>query len=130
MLLVVIFLSIIAVSFFYIATHVKLGILADSWAETGWGIIAVILLISIFCAVVAIPISRWADTDFVKKVEAIQLTVDEQRESGVITEYERATITQKIIETNETIAYRKNANKFYRLRLWTHPDIIKLQPIK
>lgn len=100
------------------------------WYECGLAIISYILMLTILCMLVAIPANKWSNSDFIQEVEATRITVEQQREKLDLTEYERATMTNDIIEVNRLIAQHKNAYKPWRAKYWTDKRIMDLELIR
>lgn len=81
--------------------------------------------------IIGLPAGRWSDLDFIKRVEAMQTTLDEQRSNKeTLSSMERATLTKAIIRMNKDIAETQNTYTFWRQKLWSHPNLMKLKPIK
>jgi hypothetical protein len=85
--------------------------------EVGVGGAYVLFFVLLFISA-SIPISHWDIQDQVKQIESIQATLDQQRDNPGLTEFERATLTQTIIDINAEIAGRNNRNVWYRSKFW------------
>ena len=102
----------------------------DGWWECPGVWFGVVIMFVAISFIIAIPFAKWSDTDFIKEVEATQITLTESRENADLTEFERATLTQTVVDMNKRIAQLQNAYKPLRAQFWTHPDIMKLKYIK
>ena len=97
--------------------------------DEDWGFGTMIFGTIMISCLIAIPINRYTIKDEVKGIEAIQLTLDQQRKKN-ITEYERATLTISILEWNNQIAKRTNRNTLWRSGLWIPKEWDNVEPIK
>ena len=100
------------------------------WYQSFIFVFGCIIIGSGLCMLLSIPFERWSSSDFIKAVEATQLTINEQRENPGLTEYERATITKEIVEVNQEIAEQKNAYKTWRSKYWLVPEIKDIKLVK
>ena len=107
-----------------------LALLEDYWYESFVFAFGVFILLIALSFIIAMPISKWSTTDFIKSVEATQITIEKQRENSNLTEYERAMLTNKITEINQEIAIKKNRYKKWRSKYWLVPEIMDLDFIE
>ena len=101
----------------------------DYWYTSTIAVFGYIVIGMGLCFFLAIPFGRWITGDFIKQVEATQITLNEQREND-LTEYERATLSKTIVEVNQMIAAKQNRNTVWRSKAWFHPDIANVKYIK
>jgi len=120
------------ISGFFSIIFLMLGIVsADEtyyFYETVPGLFFFISFIVFICFLGAIPFTRWADTDTIKRIEACEETIKQQRSEPMGSFGDNA-ITESIIGTNEEIADLQNCSTFWRDKFWSHPDIMKLKPL-
>lgn len=100
------------------------------WYECFGFIVGCLTLLVVLGFLVAMPLARWESTDYIESVEAIQYTYDQSRDATDLTEFERATLTQSIMEVNSTIAARQNKHTIWRSKLWQDDAILDLKFIE
>ena len=99
------------------------------WYETIPGLFFFLCFIVFICFLGAIPFSRWADMDTIKRIKACKETIKQQR-SEPMGSFGANAITESIISTNEEISNLQNTCTFWRDKFWSHPDIMKLKPLE
>lgn len=95
--------------------------------------IAVAILLTdamaLLICLIVLPIDRNNDRDFITRMHATQQTIDIERKLPS-TEYERASITQIILQMNAQLAQDQSYAKSKWVSVFSDPEILNTQPLK
>ena len=103
--------------------------LLEWWAE-GDGEAVFTTFCFMIIVFVAIPISRYNVDMQVERFNARKTTIEQQRSMPEVTEYERATLTQSILNDNAWLAKKQEAAKRRAFNWYYTKEILELEPIK
>lgn len=93
-----------------------------------WLIGGVLSLICLGVYFLAIPIARAEFYSAIQQYQVIKQTIEIERNKGELTEFERASLTTKIIEVNQQIAAGNYYNRYLDLHI---PDeFCNLKPLE
>lgn len=76
-----------------------------------------------FITLIILPISRFNDKVFMSKMRQTQEMIDKSRMHNIMTEYERAALTSKMIEMNNNLIDRQALAETWMMGIFQHPDI-------
>ena len=104
----------------------------DGWANT-WDTLAlmgwIFGTITLFLALIFIPINRNCVLAGIERHEAIRQTVAITREMGESTKLERIKLTESILETNTSLAKTKYYASHPWFKLYYPKEILDVEPI-
>lgn len=99
-------LTLVLIALFFVAYFLNKYDDNMFWPELAMVLSAILLFLNF----IIWPIIYYESLANIDAVNAMQITIDTQRENS-LTEYERATMTGSVIEMNKDIARRKRMNK-------------------
>ena len=96
--------------------------------ESGQAMVGIAILVWV-CTMVPWPVTYYCALADIEGYRALQQTVDASRQAGV-SEFERITLTTRIIEANEAIAKAQYWNETFIFDLYWPDEIMAVELIK
>lgn len=98
--------------------------------DDGWGFICIIGIVFLGIAIIAVPISRYCSQIEIAQFNETRRILEDARINKDISTLELATIQKKVIEENNWLIENKIWKKNVFVGIYTHPNVLELEPIK